>query len=590
MNSNQDIKNLVPDKTFELDLKFRILKGIPSSPGLAIGKAYVIQPETIIIPKDKETANDVDEELNRFESAVNTVIEELQHVLDKVELYQANVTAVIETNILILRDDVLLDAIKDKIKSGYSVESAVIQIFDSQALMLRNSKDSIISERAIEFNHIKERLISALRNICVFYAIEKGSIVVAKSVTPSDLITFKEAGVAGIITEIGGISSHSSILSRSFEIPAVIGVNNATGIIQNSSTVLIDGYAGWIDIHPSKDAIDKFNIKKEREEQHKAKLGSLIKLPALTLDDKKINLLANIDMLDDVEYAARVNADGIGLVRTENLIILQNHFPSENEQVDWYYQIAERAYPYPVTFRAFDVGSDKYTQGLPKQENNPALGFRGIRFLLQRPDLFKKQIRAVLRASRLKNVKFMLPMISSINEVTRSIAIINECKKELDNRNLEYNKFMPIGIMVETPSAALMADKFANYVDFFSIGTNDLTQYVLAADRTNELVTEIFDTFHPAVLRLIKFTIDAAKAKNIKVGICGEFAGHADATHLLIGMGIDDLSASPSVLLELKHRIRKSNYASAKVLADELVECESSDEVRKKINIYQGHL
>lgn len=588
MKSQKEIKDS-PNLDSDVALKFRILKGIPSSSGLAIGKAYVIQPETIIIPKEKETNCNVEDELKRFESAVNTVIEELQHVLDKVELYQPNVTAVIETNIFILRDEILLDAITEQIKNGYSVESAVIQVFDAQALMLRNSKDSIIRERAIEFNHIKERLISALRNICVFYAIEKGSIVVAKSVTPSDIITFKEAGVAGIITEVGGISSHSSILSRSFEIPSVIGVNNATSIIENDSTLLIDGYAGWINIHPSEQAIEKFKAKKEKEEQHKAKLGALIKLPAITLDDKKINLLANVDMLEDVEYAAKVNADGIGLVRTENLIILQNHFPSENEQYEWYYKIAERAYPCPVTFRAFDIGSDKYTQGLPIQENNPALGFRGIRFLLQRQDLFKKQIRAVLRASKLKNVKFMLPMVSSVSEVIKSIAIINECKKSLDKKDIEYDKYVPLGIMIETPSAALIADKLAQYVDFFSIGTNDLTQYVLAADRTNELVTDIFDTFHPAVLRLIKHTIDSAKTKNIKIGICGEFAGHADATHLLIGMGIDDLSASPAVLLELKHRIRKSDHSSAKILAEDLINCETSDEVRKKINTYQGH-
>ncbi len=274
----------------------------------------------------------------------------------------------------------------------------------------------------------------------------------------------------------------------------------------------------------------------------------------------------------------------MSLVRTESLIMSLNHFPDENEQLEWYNQIAERAYPNNVTFRAFDIGSNKYAEGMPKHESNPALGFRGIRFLLKRTDIFKLQIKSILQASRNKNVKFMLPMITNASEIKKSLEIIEECKLELKADGISFDNNIPVGIMIETPAAALMADKFADYVSFFSIGTNDLTQYTVAADRTNELVLEIFDTFNPAVLRLINYAAKTAREKGISVSVCGEIAGHSAATQILIGMGITELSVSPSILPELKNRIREASLKASEKLTEEALNCESSQKIQELIS------
>lgn len=563
----------------------RILKGIPSAAGMAMGKAVVLKPETIIVPTKELQPEEVPQEIERFNSAVEDVIKEYELVISKVDQTQQNVIAVLETNVLVLRDTFLTDSIIDKVKTGLSAESAVISIFDAQMQIFLSAKDAIIRDRAHELDNIKERLIAALRLTCVFYAVEEGSIVVAKSLTPSDLVNFKEAGVAGIITEVGGITAHFSILARSFEIPTIIGVNNATDFIQPNTNVIINGYAGWVLINPNKKAIANYELKKAIEEEHRARLGELKKLPAETQDGTKITLLANIDFPKDVESAIVVGAEGVGLVRSESLIMSLSHFPTEEEQFEWYSQIADRAYPNPVTIRAFDVGSDKYAEGMPRHESNPALGFRGIRFLLQRLDIFKCQIKAVLRASKNKNIKLMLPMITNTNELKESIKIINRCKEELRELNIDFDNRLPIGVMIETPAAAIMADKLANYAEFFSIGTNDLTQYTVAADRTNELVLNNFDSFNPAVLRLIQMTSDAARARGIPVSVCGEIAGHSAATSILIGMGIKELSVSPAILLELKNRIRETSYSHAKDLCTKALDCETSAQLHEIISV-----
>jgi phosphoenolpyruvate-protein phosphotransferase (PTS system enzyme I) len=561
----------------------RILKGIPSSAGMAMGKAVIIQAETIIIPNKELNQEEIPRELDRFDSSVAEVIKEYELVISKVDQKQQNVIAVLETNVLILNDTFLINSIKEKIRLGLAAESAVISIFDSQMQTFLSAKDSMIRDRAHELDNIKERLIAALRYTCIFYAIEKGAIVIAKSVTPTDLVNFKEAGVAGIITEVGGITAHFSILARLFEIPMVIGVNNATQLIKSNTNIIINGYAGWALINPNKKSISNYELKKAIEEEHRARLGELKKLPSETKDGKKITLLANLDFPRDVESAIIVGAEGVGLGRSESLIMSLSHFPSEDEQYDWYSKIADSAYPYPVTIRAFDVGSDKYAEGMPKHESNPALGFRGIRFLLQRLDIYKSQIRAILRASRNKNIKLMLPMITNVNELKDSIKIIDECKAELSVNNIDFDKRLPVGIMIETPAAAIMADKLANYAKFFSIGTNDLTQYTVAADRTNELVLENFDSFNPAVLRLIKITVDAASNKGIPVSVCGEIAGHSAATSILIGMGIHELSVSPSILLELKNRIRESESTEAKKTCEKALDCDTSRQLHEML-------
>lgn len=560
-----------------------ILKGIPSSPGIAFGKAKLLVMDTIISPVKTLSKSKIPKEIERFESSINELVKEFQGVLNKVDPEAQNIMAVLETNLFILSDDFLLDSIKKRIQKGITVESSVVQEFESQKTYLKKSKDSLLRERAIDLDNMMYKLLSALKNKRINYDYYKDSIVVANSLTASDIVNFKDIGVYGIITEVGGISSHCSILARNYEIPEIIGLKNATKLIAEGSYLILDGYTGALTFNPTEDVIGQYRQKKSLEEEQKKRLGLIAKLPSETRDGKKIALLANVDFPEDVETAIMAGSEGIGLVRSENLIIKSGYFPNEEEQLEWYKSFAERAYPHPVTIRAFDVGSDKFAEGVPIHENNPALGYRGIRFLLTREDIFRTQIKAVLRASKMKNVRFMMPMITSLGELLYSLKLINQCKIELGREDVEFDRNMPVGIMIETPAAALIASKLAEYVQFFSIGTNDLTQYTLAADRTNELVVDFYNSFHPAVLRLIKLTTEGAAKSNIPVSVCGEFAGHAAATSLLIGLGVTGLSASASVLPELKYRIRSIDTKEATTLANDILRLSSYSKIAKRL-------
>ncbi len=562
-----------------------VMKGIPSSPGIVIGKAKLLKPESVISPNEKISIDLIDEEIARFDVAHSTLLEQFMGSLGKVKNENSNIIAIVETNLLILTDPILKDSVKTHISKGYSVESAVVTEFEKQRNFLKNSKDEFLRERADELDHIKQKLIAVLRNKCIFYEDAKDAIVVAQALTTTDFVNFKDQQIKAIVTEVGGITSHTSILARSFEIPAVIGVREATEIIADGSSLIVDGFAGLVVANPRKE-IHSLYLKKINEiEEHRNRLGQLVKLPAETLDGHKIELKANVNFLEDVRTSDINGADGVGLVRSENLIMELKQIPDEETQYKWYREIADRAYPKPVTIRVFDIGSDKYSEGLPFHEENPALGLRGIRFLLSRKDIFETQIRAILRASSNKNIKLMLPMISSLHELEHSLMLINSCKQILESEEILFDKNIQVGVMIETPAAAMIADGLAEASDFLSIGTNDLTQYTLAADRTNELVSDIFDSFHPAVLRLIERTIRYAKKKGIPVSICGELAGHAAATDLLLGFGVDELSVAPSIILELKDRIRNSSISNCRKLANEILDCSSYDEVRKRLKI-----
>ncbi|MFP4527576.1 MAG: phosphoenolpyruvate--protein phosphotransferase, partial [Candidatus Kapaibacterium sp.] len=536
------------------------LKGIPSSAGIAIGTARVLEPESIVSPQERIPRDKIESEINRFDIALSELIREFSDVLEKVRGESKNIVAIIETNLMIATDPTFTDSVTTRIKEGYSVESSIIYEFDRQKQFFKKSRDQILRERAGELDHIKERLLGTLRNRCLYYGLARNSIIVAQSLTPSDLVNLKESSVLAIVTELGGIASHMSILARSFEIPAVIGVKKATQFIKDGAKIIVDGYSGTVLNNPDQEAIAEYEQRREQAIQNRKKLGTLANVTTQTSDKREIKAMANVDFLEDVNLALVAGADGIGLVRSENLLLSLEHFPDEEEQYQWYKEIAERMYPSPVTIRVFDLGSDKYSKGMPRHEDNPALGFRGIRFLLSRLDVFEVQIRAILRASVDKNVRIMIPMITNLSEVIRAFNIIEKCKHDLSIEGIDHDERMPFGVMIETPAAAILAEEIAKFCNFFSIGTNDLTQYTLASDRTNELVSDVFDSFHPAVLKLMKMTVDAAHRQGIDVGICGEIAGHSAATQLIIGLGIDEISVSPTILLETKKRILDSNF------------------------------
>ncbi|MCX7735073.1 MAG: phosphoenolpyruvate--protein phosphotransferase [Candidatus Kapabacteria bacterium] len=576
-----DDRLIVDDNHNENYTNNSIFRGIPSSPGIAYGYAFVIKPETVVIPTETIEKSKINEELEKFESAKNELISEYYLALRKVQFESKNIHAVIETNILIISDPYLINGIKKRIQSCYTAESSIIQEFDAQKQNLQNSNDFLLRERAIELDNIKERIIEILRKKKIKRDILPGKLVVSKYVTPTDVVNFRDSKISAIITELGGISSHSSILARAYQIPEIIGVKNATEVIKENDFIIADGYKGLVIINPDKETLNEYEILKSKEKAYRKRLGKLISLPSETKDKHRIFLKTNINVQGDLETTLLLSTDGIGLVRTEILLSNMDKFPDEEEQYQWYKHIAEQIYPNPVTFRVFDIGSDKEAPGMPHKETNPALGFRGIRFLLYRKDILKTQFRAILLASETRNVSVMLPMITSVKEIIKSREIFEECKNQLKDEGKIFDNNCPFGVMIETPAAAIQSKVFSNYANFFSIGTNDLTQYTLAADRTNELVSDVFDSFHPAVLKLIKMTIDAAREANIPVSICGELAGHLAATSILIGMGVTELSVSPTSFLELKKRTREIKFSEAVKFADEILKCQTHDEVRK---------
>ncbi len=565
-----------------------ILKGIPASPGIAVGKAFVISTESPAVTLERIELPEIPAEIARFRSAVDATTAELAHAAELARRESSTVGSIIDSYLLIANDPMMLKGVERRIERGTPAETAVQQEFDVHKSTLYQAKDAFLRERVQDFDHVMERVIAGLRNLTLSREEAVDSIVVSGSVTPQDMIFFKQLTTLGYVTEIGGINSHSCILAREFGVPAVIGIRNATERITDGSTIIIDGFSGEVVVDPDEVTIAAYRTKQRQAEAYRERLGDLLREPAVTRDGVHVTLMANIDAPDHVHAAVAAGCEGIGLVRTEMLLVRLGRYPTLEEETASYTEIADRIYPKTVTFRAFDVGSDKFRDGIPHHEENPALGLRGIRFLLYRPDIFEQQVTAILRASANRNVRFMLPMISTMEELDQAKAVIARCKAALTEEGVDFDPDLPIGVMIETPAAALLAPSFATQVDFFSIGTNDLAQYTLATDRTNELVADIFDAMHPAVLRLIRYAVDAARDAGISVSVCGELAGHAAATEILIGAGITELSVAPPLILELKHRIRGLDHVASVALVNDVTLLSSTTDVYSYMSAMQS--
>lgn len=542
----------------------KVLIGIPASSGIAIGNAIVFKTEVFIDTNKQISEKDIDSEIQRFEIGKRKLISEFNDAISKVPENAHDLYAILQADLMMVEDEFISFEIVNHIRNLHTAEASIILTYEKTKGILKHSSDELFRERITELDNIQKRFLFNLNKEEKYYDIPENSIIIASSLTPSELLQLKEKKISAIVTEVSGITSHLAILARSFSLPAVISVNYATTEINNIDEIILDGFTGQVFVNPDEELYKYYNEKKEKIKEHLKELGELIGLPCSTKDGKEINLWCNANNIEDVNNAKLVSSVGLGLVRTESFVIELNRFPTEEEQYDYYNEIAETAYPMVVTLRAFDIGSDKYSDNLLFREDNPALGLRGIRYLLARPDVFKTQIRAILRASKNKNIRLLLPMITSLEEVFATKTIIEQAKTELMNADYTFDKDILIGLMIETPAAALIADELSKFCDFLSIGTNDLTQYCLAADRTNELLSEFFNTFHPGVLRLMEFTVNAAHKNNIPVAVCGEMAGHPLATSLLIGMGVDELSVAPSLFLEVKEKILATNYNDCK--------------------------
>ncbi len=560
-----------------------LLNGIAAAPGISIAKAHIYSKQKELISTD--TIQDVDEAIKNLEIALEQSKKELRKIfslaVDKIGEKRA---AIFEAQIMILDDPILISTIKERIKNEKRVPEFIVDSEISKYTHLMNLADeTYMKERSYDIEDIKNRIIKNLKKKKWKSKIASDVIVVTTNLSPSDTVLFTRMNVKGYITDFGGLTSHAAILARSLNIPAVLGVHDATNKIEENDELIIDGYKGIVIVNPDEKTKNEYLSKIEKLQSYDEELIKLKDLPAKTTDGKIIKLIANLDLIEELEFISQNCAKGIGLVRTEQLFNHLDYFPDEEEQYLTYKDLAEKIYPEIVTIRAFDIGGDKVLP-VDLHEPNPFLGWRGIRLLLDNPELFKSQIRAVLRASEHKNIYFMIPMVTALEEVRETKLLIEKCKKELKAEKKNFDKHLPVGLMIEVPSAAAMAKEFAEESDFLSIGTNDLIQYTLAVDRGNEIVSKLYQEFHPSIVRFINHISNEGKKAGKQVSLCGEMAADPFAAPLLVGLGLESLSISPSIIPQIKKIIRSISFKEAKELASKCLTLKTEKEINEALH------
>jgi phosphotransferase system enzyme I (PtsI) len=557
-----------------------ILKGIAAAPGIAIGPAYLYSKHIPKVQAKTIAPEDLDVEIQRLRSATQRSEKELMKILAFAEHKLGSESAkIFEAQIMVLNDSILMGAIEGRIhKELRNAEFIVFDEISKYKRLMLAAPDEYMHERAHDVDDVMNRIIRNIQDQKLSSKLEGEAIIVSETLTPADTIIFSRNQILAYTTDLGGVTSHAALLSRSLKIPAVVGLHTATKQIRTGDFIAVDGYAGLVAIRPSDETLDGLRHKAERFKEFEQQLEGLAGLPAETLDHKRVELAANLEFVGEIDFALRQGSLGVGLYRTESELLRQTRYPSEDEQFAIYDEVAQKLFPHNVIFRTFDVGGDKLTPEM-YEEDNPFLGWRGIRVCLDRQDIFLTQLRAILRASTRRNVMAMFPMVSSLLEVRKAKQLLTVAKEELVKAGVRFDQKMKIGVMIEVPSAAILADDIAAEVDFLSIGTNDLIQYLLAVDRGNSLVAPIFQPFNPAVLRTIKMIADAAHKHNRWVGMCGEMAGDPLATMVLLGLGLDELSMVPTVLPEIKKIVRSIKYKDARKLADRVLTVNSEKEI-----------
>ncbi len=527
-------------------------KGIAASKGYAIGRVYLKKtPETKDSPENLGT----EKELAKFNDAVRMTESQLHdlYVRTKEEIGEKE-SLVFEAHMMMLNDPEYTGAIKEKIEEGNSAFGAVKKVTGSFMKIFSGIEDEYMRERSADLKDVSERILANLTGEESEITItDKNTVVVARDLTPSDTAQLDRNKVTAFLTDTGGRTSHSAIMARSLEIPAIVGMGNITSLVSDGDYVIVDGSEGIVIINPTSEELKEYDRKREEFNSERLKLLSYKDKDTYTKSGRRVEVAANIGNPSDVEAAIKNGAEGIGLYRTEFLYMDRKEMPGEDEQFEAYKYVLEKMDPKPVVIRTLDIGGDKKLSYLTMpEEMNPFLGYRAIRLCLDRKDIFKVQLRALLRASVYGNLRVMFPMICSLSEYQDAMKIMEECRAELINEGTRISDTIQWGIMVEIPSAAIMADELGKHADFFSIGTNDLIQYTLAADRMSENVSYIYDPLHPAVLKLIKMTIDGAHKNGKWCGMCGEMAGDEKYQPVLLEMGLDEFSMSPSSILPAK--------------------------------------
>lgn len=560
------------------------LKGIPAAPGIAMGKALFVDSEALDMPKRSITPPEVSLEVLRLEEAM---IKTRHQILDIQKRLAADLgpehAAILNAHLLVLEDQSLREEIIHGLKTQLlNVEVIFNEVIRRHLKAFSRTEDEYLRERTADIEDVRKRI---LRNLLgkkpdAVSKIEEPAIIVARDLSPSETAQMHKRHVLAFVTDIGGRTSHTAIMAKSLEIPAVVGLAAATRKIQKGDFVIVDGTRGEVVVDPDAPTLQRYELEHRRNEELSRQLLQLKHLPAETLDHQRVVLSANIELPEEVPSVIAHGAEGIGLFRTEFLYLNRSDFPSEEEQFEAYSTVARQVAPHPVIIRTMDLGGDKFLSPMQlPSEMNPFMGWRAIRFSLARPDLFRLQLRAVLRATVHGNLKLMYPMISGLEELRRANEILREVQQELTRDGVQFDEKMEVGAMIEVPSAALACDLLAPEVDFFSIGTNDLIQYSLAVDRVNEKIAYLYEPTHPAILRLIKQIIDVGHAEGLWVGMCGEMAGEPSLSLLLLGMGLDEFSTSPVQLPIVKQVIRSVEYSFARSVVDQALQLRTGREI-----------
>jgi phosphoenolpyruvate-protein phosphotransferase (PTS system enzyme I) len=558
------------------------IQGIAASSGIAIAKAFRLEEPELTV--EKKSINDAEEEVQRFNAAVEKAKSELEVIKERAkEEMGEDKAAIFAAHLLVLSDPELLNPIIDKIRSeNINAEFALKETADMFVQMFESMDNEYMKERAADIRDVTKRVLAHLLGVQISNPsmISEEVIIVAEDLTPSDTAQLNRKYVKGFTTDIGGRTSHSAIMARSMEIPAVVGTKTVMKEIENGMTVIVDGIDGLVIVNPSTEVLAKYEKKKEDFEAQKAEWAKLVNEKTVTSDGHHVELAANIGTPDDVKGVLENGGEGIGLYRTEFLYMGRDQLPTEDEQFVAYKTVLERMNGKPVVVRTLDIGGDKELPylNLPK-ELNPFLGFRAIRLCLEEQDLFRTQLRALLRASVYGNLKIMFPMIATLEEFRQAKEILLEEKEKLVAEGVQVSDHIEIGMMVEIPSTAVLADQFAKEVDFFSIGTNDLIQYTMAADRMNERVSYLYQPYNPSILRLINMIIEAAHKEGKWVGMCGEMAGDPIAIPILLGLGLDEFSMSATSILPARSQLKKLSKKEAESFKQTILSMSTTEEV-----------
>jgi phosphotransferase system enzyme I (PtsI) len=558
------------------------LTGIAASSGIAIAKAYrLVEPD---LSFGKTNVEDIQKEISRFQTAISKAKQELEEIRDRAQNeLGADKAAIFEAHLLVLSDPELLNPIEEQIKTEkVNAEFALSNTADMFITLFEQMDNEYMKERAADIRDVTKRVLSHLlgAEIVNLSMISEEVIIVAEDLTPSDTAQLNRKYVKAFTTNIGGRTSHSAIMARSMEIPAVVGTKTATTEIQNGDVIIVDGLKGEVHINPSQEVIEHFKQEQIRYEAQKAEWAKLVNEKTVSADGHHVELAANIGTPKDLEGVINNGGEGVGLYRTEFLYMGRNELPTEEEQFESYKAVLEGMNGKPVVVRTLDIGGDKELPylDLPK-EMNPFLGFRAIRLCLEQQDLFRTQLRALLRASIFGNLKIMFPMIATLDEFRAAKALLEEEKQKLMNEGITVSEKIELGIMVEIPSTAVLADQFAKEVDFFSIGTNDLIQYTMAADRMNQRVSYLYQPYSPSILRLVKMVIDAAHKEGKWAGMCGEMAGDETAIPLLLGLGLDEFSMSATSILKARSQILRLSKKEMEDLAENALQMSTTSQV-----------